>query len=53
MLGQRFLAPINGVDFVEGIITHYNEESGFVCLITDDGESFRGYEYQLEPIERD
>ena len=50
MIGQRFFAPINALDYVEGIVTHYNEDSGFVTLITDEGDCFKGYEYQLEPI---
>ncbi|GHG07886.1 hypothetical protein [Thalassotalea marina] len=50
MIGERFLAPINRADTVEGIVTSYNEDSGFVTLITDDGESWKGYEYQLETI---
>ena len=50
MIGQRFFAPINALDYVKGIVTHYNEDSGFVTLITDEGDCFKGYEYQLEPI---
>ena len=50
MVGERFLAPINLADSVEGMINSYNEDSGFVTLITDDGESWKGYEYQLESI---
>ena len=53
MLGQRFLAPVSNIDMVEGIVTSYNEDTGFVTLITDDGESFSGYEYQLETIDED
>lgn len=51
MIGERFLAPIDSLDYVEGLVTHYNEDSGFVTLITDEGECFKGYEYQLEPVD--
>lgn len=51
MIGERFLAPIDSVDYVEGLVTHYNEDSGFVTLITDEGECFKGYEYQLESLD--
>tara|TARA_B110001454_G_C12679657_1_gene417436 strand:+ start:667 stop:822 length:156 start_codon:yes stop_codon:yes gene_type:complete len=50
MVGDRFVAPISLADTVEGVVTSYNEDSGFVTLITDDGESWKGYEYQLETI---
>ena len=51
VIGQRFLAPIDSLDYVEGLVTHYNEDSGFVTLITDEGECFKGYEYQLESLD--
>lgn len=50
MLGKRFLAPVSIADFVEGVITSHNEDSGLVILTTDDGEYWNGYEYQLETI---
>ena len=53
MLGERFLAPVDRANHVEGIITSYNEDTGFVTLFTDDGESWKGYEYQLEPIDQE
>jgi hypothetical protein len=51
VLGKRFLAPINRCDYVEGIVTHVNVDSGYVTLITDEGEVFKGYEYQLQPVD--
>jgi hypothetical protein len=51
MLGKRFSAPINQVDTIEGIVTSYDDNTGSVSLLTDDGDIFHGYEYQLESIE--
>ena len=48
MIGQRFTIPLNLCDSVEGIVIKYDEDSGKVVLMSDDGEKLEGYEYQLE-----
>ena len=50
MIGQRYSAPINRADHAEGVVTKYDEDTGLVTLISDDGEEWSGYEYQLETI---
>jgi hypothetical protein len=46
--GKRFLAPTCRSGYVEGVITKYDEDTGRVTLLTDDGDLWQGYEYQLE-----
>lgn len=53
MVALRCLFQLNEIDTEESLITHYNQGSGFVVVMTDDGESFKGYEYQIELIESD
>lgn len=50
LVGNRYLAPTGRADHVEGEVTQYDKESGRVVLLTDDGEIWSGYEYQLESI---
>ena len=51
LVEKRFSAPINNADLVEGTITDYDVDTGYVSLTTDEGEVFYGYEYQLENCE--
>lgn len=50
MLGERFIAPTSLSETIEGVITYYDEESGAITIITDDGDKYNGYEYQLESV---
>mgnify|MGYP000740052940 CR=1 FL=1 len=50
LIGERFMAPTSNADFVEGVITLFDNDSGKVVLTTDDGDRWKGYEYQLESL---
>jgi len=50
VIGERFTAPTGYADFVEGVVTFFDSDSGKVILTTDDGDSWQGYEHQLESL---
>lgn len=40
--------PISAFDFWQGTVVEVNEDTGEVHVIDDEGQRWRGYDYQLE-----
>lgn len=45
--GLRVEFPVDRFEFLEGIVESFDEDSGLVVVLDDDGNRWKGYEYQL------
>lgn len=48
--GLRVEFPVNRFEFLEGVIESFDEDSGSVVVLDDDGNRWKGYEYQLQSV---
>lgn len=47
MIGLTVEFPTDSSIYEIGIVTSYNEETGIVIITDEDGDKWRGYEYQV------
>lgn len=51
MIGQKVEFPIGLAAWDIGVVTDYDEQTGLLTVINDEGEIFRGCESQVANVE--
>lgn len=46
--GLRVEFPVDRFEFLEGVVESIDEDSGLVVVLDDEGNRWKGYEYQLQ-----
>jgi hypothetical protein len=51
MIGELVIIPLGHGSDVEGIIEKYEPDSGAVVVKDEEGNFYKGYDYQLTTVE--
>jgi hypothetical protein len=47
MIGQNVIVPVGVGSDVEGVVIQFDEDSGLLIMLDDEGDKYQGYEYQV------